>query len=163
MLAAMGLKSVSARARLCCRWHDRRCRVPRPCSPTTARSSVRVPGRLGTGQGNQLGLLLADLETRATAGIARGLRLNTASKPSSTSCLPYPVNHGWAGFQSFDDPVVSSPFCRLPRHRPSIKSAPSAPGAPGSFLPDQRFKPFASSSPLSLTTYFFTGESPSQP
>ena len=31
--------------------------------------------------------LLAGPKIRPTAGIARGLRLNTASKPSSTSCL----------------------------------------------------------------------------
>jgi hypothetical protein len=43
------------------------------------------------------------------AGVARGLRLNTASKPSSTSCLRV-RNHGWAGLQSFDDPVVGPPF-----------------------------------------------------
>ena len=29
--------------RSCCRWHERQCRVLPPCSPTTARSSVRVP------------------------------------------------------------------------------------------------------------------------
>ena len=32
------------------------------------------------------------------------------------------VNHGWAGLQSFDDPVDAQPFAALP---------------------DQRFKPFA--------------------
>jgi hypothetical protein len=29
--------------RSCCRWRDRRCRVPRPCSPIAARSSARGP------------------------------------------------------------------------------------------------------------------------
>src|SRR2546425_13313469 len=43
-------------------------------------------GRLGTGQGNHLASF-SPSKIRSTAGIARGLRLNTASKPSSTSCL----------------------------------------------------------------------------
>ena len=37
----------------------RRCRVPRPWSPTAARSSAHVLGRFGASQRNQLGLLLA--------------------------------------------------------------------------------------------------------
>src|SRR5260221_5560119 len=48
-----------------------------------ARASL---GRLGTGQGNQLGLLLAVKNPSNGRHRAR-LRLNTASKPSSTSCL----------------------------------------------------------------------------
>jgi hypothetical protein len=36
LLSAMGLENVFlASARSCCRWRDRQCRVPRPCSPTT--------------------------------------------------------------------------------------------------------------------------------
>src|SRR5438034_5386484 len=70
---------------------------------------------------------------RATAGIARGLRLNTASKPSSTR----------AGFQSFDDPVVAPPFASFrdiglqqdPRLQYPARRALS--------FPNQRFKPFA--------------------
>src|SRR5437867_12663395 len=44
---------------------------------------------------------------RATAGVARCLRLNTASKPPSTSCLR---NHRWARLQSLDDPAVTPTF-----------------------------------------------------
>src|SRR4051812_28666122 len=50
---------------------------------------------------------------RATAGVTRCLRLNTASKPSSTSCLRTRLTHGNAGFQSLDDPAVTPPFAGL--------------------------------------------------
>src|SRR4029077_18275722 len=43
---------------------------------------------------------------RATAGVARCLRFNTASKPSSASCL----DHGNAGVQSLDNPAVAPAF-----------------------------------------------------
>src|SRR5262249_19312620 len=80
---------------------------------------------------------------RAMAGIARGLRLNTVSKPSSTSCLPHPINHGWAGFQSFDDPVVAPPFASF-RDTGFQQDPPLQPQARRAFsFPNQRFKPFA--------------------
>ena len=42
------------------RWRDRQCGVPRPCSPTTARSTARAAlERFRTSQGNQFGFLLA--------------------------------------------------------------------------------------------------------
>src|SRR5207344_2385590 len=47
---------------------------------------------------------------RATAGVARCLRLNTASKPSSTSCFRTRVNHGCTGLQRLDNPVVTPAF-----------------------------------------------------
>src|SRR5258705_10876550 len=46
---------------------------------------------------------------RATAGIARGLRLNSL-EAFFHQLFAHPVNHGWACFQSFDDPVVAPPF-----------------------------------------------------
>jgi len=36
----------------------------------------------------------------------------------------HPVNHGWAGFQSFDDPVVAPPFASFRDIGPSTRSAP---------------------------------------
>src|SRR5437660_4349820 len=55
----------------------------------------------------------------------------------------YPVNHGWAGFQSFDDPVVAPSFASFrdiglqqdPRFQYPARRALS--------FPNQRFKPFA--------------------
>src|SRR5205823_4394111 len=65
-------------------------------------------GRLGTGQGNQPGLLLAvknpsNGRHRARLAAQHGLE-------AFFQLFAHPVNHGWAGFQSFDDPVVAPPF-----------------------------------------------------
>src|SRR5207237_5119610 len=75
----------------------------------------------------------------------------------------HPVNHGWAGFQSFDDPVVAPPFASF--RDISLQQDPRLqyPARRALSFPNQRFKPFAflagqsrsRSSPVSLTTYFF--------
>src|SRR5437879_7995468 len=86
---------------------------------------------------------LSPSKIRATAGIARGLRLNTAFEAFFHQLFAHPVNHGWAGFQSFDDPVVAPPFASFrdiglqqdPRLQYPARRALS--------FPNQRFKPFA--------------------
>src|SRR6266566_4301142 len=75
-------------------------------------------GRLGTGQGNQLGLLLAVKNPSNGRHRAR-LAAQHGLEAFFHQLFAHPVNHGWAGFQSFDDPVVALPF------------------------PNQGFKPFA--------------------
>src|SRR5438132_10308907 len=67
----------------------------------------------------------------------------------------HPVNHGWAGFQSFDDPLVAPPFASFrdiglqqdPRLQYPARRALSFP---------IRVSSRSRSSPLSRTTYFFT-------
>src|SRR5215208_7131822 len=79
---------------------------------------------------------------RATAGVARCLRLNTASKPSSTNCLR--TRQTMDGLVSkVDDPAVTPPFTsfrdiglqQYPRLQKPSRRAFS--------LPDQRGKLFA--------------------
>ena len=68
---------------------------------------------------------------RAIAGVARCLRLKTASKPSSNSCFRTPVNHRCAGLQRLDDPVVTPAFTgfgnvglqRYPRLQQALRRA----------------------------------------
>src|SRR5262249_14369360 len=111
-------------------------------------------GRLGTGQGDQLGLLLAVKNPSNGRHRAR-LAAQHGLEAFFHQLFAHPVNHGWAGFQSFDDPVVTPPF---------------APSGTSVFNKIRAFRtrraglfPFRSnvssrsrSSPLSLTTYFFT-------
>src|SRR5436309_3218538 len=66
-------------------------------------------GRLGTGQGNQLGLLLAVKNPSNGRHRAR-LAAQHGLEALFHQLFAHPVNHGWAGFQSFDDPVVAPPF-----------------------------------------------------
>ncbi len=63
---------------------------------------MRVPWRLGTGQGNQLGLLLAVKNGRNSRHRAR-LAAQHGLEAFFHQLFVHPVNHGWAGFQSFDD------------------------------------------------------------
>jgi hypothetical protein len=92
---------------------------------------------------------------RATAGIARCLRLNTASKPSSTSCL----RTRWTM-----DAVVSRAFVIWLSLHPSPPSATSAlsniralSSRCAGLLPFRiSVSSRSRSSPFSLTTYFFT-------
>src|SRR5438046_6001317 len=88
VLAAMGLKSVFLSARPIV-LSLARSTMP---SSTTLFSNNRKVQRArplgGLEQAKAISLAsLSPSKIRATAGIARGLRLNTASKPSSTSCL----------------------------------------------------------------------------
>src|SRR5256712_7536991 len=112
-------------------------------------------GRLGTGQGNQLGLLLAVKNSSNGRHRAR-LAAQHGLEAFFHQLFAHPVNHGWAGFQSFDDPVVAPPFASFRDIGLQQDPAPSAPGAPGSFLSESTFQARSRSSPLSLTTYFFT-------
>src|SRR5438876_4107080 len=111
-------------------------------------------GRLGTGQGNQLGLLLAvknPSNGRHRARLAAQHRLEAFFH----QLFAHPVNHGWAGFQSFDDPVVAPSFASFrdiglqqdPRLQYPARRALS--------FPNQRFKPFAFLA-AQPQTYFFT-------
>src|SRR5207245_9107778 len=92
---------------------------------------------------------------RATAGIARCLRLNTASKPSSTSCL----RARWTM-----DGLVSRAFVISLSLHPSPPSETSALSnirvftsrSAGLFPFRISVSSRSRSSPLSLTTYFFT-------
>src|SRR6516225_6164274 len=83
-----------------------------------------------------------------TAGKAReGHRARLAAQHGLEAffhqLFAHPVNHGWAGFQSFDDPVVAPPFASFrdiglqqdPRLQYPARRALS--------FPKQRFKPFA--------------------
>src|SRR5947208_2426418 len=88
VLAAMGLKSVFLSARPIV-LSLARSTMP---SSTTLFSNNRKVQRArplgGLEQAKAISLAsFSPSKIRATAGIARGLRLNTASKPSSTSCL----------------------------------------------------------------------------
>ena len=65
-------------------------------------------GRLGAGQSDQPGLLLA-VERAAPAGAARALRLD-GREPFFHQLLAHPINHGNAGLQSLDDPAVAPTF-----------------------------------------------------
>src|SRR5262249_24669444 len=111
-------------------------------------------GRLGTGQGNQLGLLLAVKNPSNGRHRAR-LRLNTASMPSSTSCL--------RTRETMDGLVSRASMIRLSLH-PLPASEPSAFNTFRAFSTRRAgLFPFGSnvssrsrSSPLSLTRYFFT-------
>src|SRR6266853_4896038 len=47
---------------------------------------------------------------RCTAGVARCLRLNTASKPFLCQLLARPVNHRCTGLQGLDNPAVTPAF-----------------------------------------------------
>src|SRR5215467_13261383 len=99
VLAAMGLKSVFLSAR--------------PIVLSLARSTMPSSTKLfsnnrkvqrarpvgGLEQAKAISLAsFSPSKIRAMAGIARGLRLNTASKPSSTSCLL--LNPTWATFDT---------------------------------------------------------------
>src|SRR5262249_32384213 len=66
-------------------------------------------GRLGTGQGNQLGLLLA-VKNPSNARHRARLAAQHGLEAFFHQLFAHPINHGWAGFQSFDDPVVAPPF-----------------------------------------------------
>src|SRR5215468_2308496 len=88
VLAAMGLKSVFLSARPIV-LSLARSTMP---SSTTLFSNNRKVQRArplgGLEQAKAISLAsFSPSKIRATAGVARGLRLNTASKPSSTSCL----------------------------------------------------------------------------
>src|SRR5262249_28123424 len=99
-------------------------------------------GRLGTGQGNQLGLLLAVKNPSNSRHRAR-LAAQHGLEAFFHQFFAYPINHGWAGFQSFDDPVVAPPFASFrdiglqqdPRLQYPARRALS--------FSNQRFKPFA--------------------
>src|SRR6267143_5732891 len=99
-------------------------------------------GRLGTGQGNQLGLLLAVKNPSNGRHRAR-LAAQHGLEAFFHQLFAHPVNHGWACFQSFDDPVVAPPFASFrdiglqqdPRLQYPARRALS--------FPNQGFKPFA--------------------
>src|SRR5271169_2779635 len=99
-------------------------------------------GRLGTGQGNQLGLLLA-VENPSNGWHRARLAAQHRLEAVLHQLLARSVNHGWAGLQSFDDPVVAPAFATFrdislqqnPRLQYQSRRALS--------FPDQRFKPFA--------------------
>src|ERR1700756_597139 len=111
-------------------------------------------GRLGTGQGNQLGLLLAVKNPSNGRHRAR-LAAQHGLEAFFHQLFAHPVNHGWAGFQSFDDPVVAPPFASF--RDISLQQDPRLQ------YPARRALSFrisvsirSRSSPVSLTTYFFT-------
>src|SRR5262249_15567201 len=99
-------------------------------------------GRLGTGQGNQLGLLLAVKNPSNGRHRAR-LAAQYGLEAFFHQLFAHPINHGWAGFQGFDDPVVAPPFASFrdiglqqdPRLQHPARRALS--------FPNQCFKPFA--------------------
>jgi hypothetical protein len=110
LLAAMGLESVFLSVRPIV-LSLARSTMP---SSTTLFSNNRKLQRVrplgGLEQAKAISLAsFSPSKIRATTGIARCLRLNTAAKPSST-LLAHPVNHGHAGFQSLDDPAVTPPL-----------------------------------------------------
>src|SRR5438128_2190058 len=88
VLAAMGLKNVFLSARPIVL---SLARSTMPSSTTLFSNSRKVQRARPLGgleQAKAISLAsFSPSKIRATAGIARGLRLNTASKPSSTSCL----------------------------------------------------------------------------
>ena len=95
-------------------------------------------GRLGTGQGSQLGLFLAVENLRNgwhRARLAAQHRLEAVLH----QLLARPVNDGWAGFQSFDDPAVAPPFAAF--RDISLQQNPrfQYPSRRDLSFPDQRF------------------------
>src|SRR6266540_4133906 len=131
--------------RWCCRWHDRQCRALRPCSPTTARSSVRVPWAAWNRprQSAWPPSRRQKSEQRQASRAACGSTPPRSLLPPVVCAPGKPVNHGWAGFQSVDDPVVAPPFASFrdiglqqdPRLQYPARRALS--------FPNQGFKPFA--------------------
>src|SRR5262249_26025428 len=99
-------------------------------------------GRLGTGQGNQLGLLLAVKNPSNGRHRAR-LAAQHGLEAFFHQLFAHLVNHGWAGFQSFDDPVVAPPFASF--RDISLQQDPRLqyPARRALSFPNQRFKPFA--------------------
>src|ERR1700746_2069364 len=103
-------------------------------------------GRLGTGQGNQLSLLLAVKNPSNGRHRAR-LAAQHGLKAFFHQLFAHPVNHGWAGFQSFDDPGVTPRFNKI---------RALSPRRAGLFPFRISVSSRSRSSPVSLTTYFFT-------
>src|SRR5262245_7208634 len=137
---AVGLRRDDpARAQSCCRWHDRQCRVLPPCSPTTARSSVRVPWaawnrpRQSAWPPSRRQKSEQRQASRAACGSTR-----PRSLLPPVVCAPGKPSMGW--FPELRRSGCRSTLCQLPRHRPSTRSAPSVPGAPGSFLSEATFQ-----------------------
>ena len=79
------------------------------------------------------------------------LSLARSTMPSSTTLfsnnrfyqLLAPVNHGWTGLQSFDDPVVAQPFAGFREIGLQQDPRLQYPSGRALSFPDQPFKPFA--------------------
>src|SRR6202045_231751 len=99
-------------------------------------------GWLGTGQGNQLGLLLA-VENPSDGGHRARLAAQHSLEAFFHQLLARPVNHGWTGLQSFDDPVVAPPFAGFRDIGLQQDPRLQYPSRRALSFPDQRFKPFA--------------------
>ena len=99
-------------------------------------------GWLGTGQGNQLGLLLA-VENPSDGRHRARLAAQHSLEAFFHQLLARPVNHGRTGLQSFDDPVVTPPFAGFRDIGLQQDPRLQYPSRRALSLPDQRFKPFA--------------------
>jgi len=156
VLAAMGLKSVFLSARPIVL---SLARSTMPSSTTLFSNNRKVQrarplGRLGTGQGNQLGLLLAvknPSNGRHRAAACGSTRPRSLLPP--VVCAP---GKPWmAGFQSFDDPLVAPPFASFRDIGLQQDPRLEYPARRALSFPNQGFKPFAFLA-ASRTTYFFT-------
>src|SRR6476660_4952328 len=91
------------------RWRDRQFAVPRPFSPTAARSSARVPWEVWKSQRNQFGFFLA-VKNPYNRRCRPLLAAQHSLEAFFHQLLPDPVNHGCTGLQRLDNPVVTPAF-----------------------------------------------------
>src|SRR5580704_12707850 len=90
------------------RWRDRQFAVPRPFSPTAARSSARVPWEVWNKPAQSIWLL--SRRQKSVQPPVSPVACGSSLKAFFHQLLPDPVNHRCAGLQRLDNPVVTPAF-----------------------------------------------------